>query len=408
MDLMEKMLGFPPTDTEKFSLKDIPEYVEYQQIINMSDNDIINFSYIYDDKNMTLPKLEDKIIKMINSMTNPHLINILFKHHLDLFMENEKLFKYQFNSVAFELIEYNKKRQNANMIKRFFTELKSHYDLEQAGPFAGDTFITPTIKTSTSKRFSKMSFLSQSERSERSEDSDSSSFFSKYSKYPQKSIFNSVSPREFAQCIHKLYVYSYYMLETRNFQYQARHVNTTLDKFYAIYIKGIYQNFYRLMEKEIELFCEKNKLKYMIRIFDQMIDEFTLLHNIPFAKLVTIFLQNMKSCHPKNISKVLSKYNNLKQFDKYTYLVDPIAISRAFITSLELEDKIKAFNKIYDKLYKTRDELDNSITFTETPTQADHYVFAYLRPFELIENPLYTEYKETKEILCVRESCPKD
>ena len=199
-------------------------------------------------------------------------------------------------------------------------------------------------------------------------------------------------------------------MESRGYQYIASHGEQKLSTRFAVVFKGIYNNLFRHLEKEVELFCEAKKIKRLITVLKVLAQQFLKHHNIPLAKLAITSLQNVKDCDEKIITKLLDDLRDIKKFERYTYLVDPIAISRAFITSLELGDPIKGFNKIHDKINKTKMEIgeDPEILFDVHPGRDDLEVYNYLNPLQFIDKPLYSEYKDTKDIICIRQSCRKN
>ena len=57
----------------------------------MSDSEeIINFTFLYDDKKTPLYELEDKIVNNLKDLTDIDKIKLFYLNHLDLFIKNQK------------------------------------------------------------------------------------------------------------------------------------------------------------------------------------------------------------------------------------------------------------------------------------------------------------------------------
>ena len=60
----------------------------------MSDSEeIINFTFLYDDKKTPLYELEDKIVNNLKDLTDIDKIKLFYLNHLDLFIKNQNKFK---------------------------------------------------------------------------------------------------------------------------------------------------------------------------------------------------------------------------------------------------------------------------------------------------------------------------
>ena len=382
--------------TSPFTIDEIPEYDEYFRISSITNDDITNFVYVYDEKKkkMSLEDIQSNFVKIMSETSDPEKVRVFYQSHLDLFINNEKLFTKLLNMPGFNLGGYFRARQLYTTAAFYFETLGKA------------EIVSPT----KSRRGSKFSMLSKATSSSDSESDSETPISFGLKRYPMGSIFNKVRPETFADIVHKMFVYSYFLMESRGYQYIASHGEQKLSTRFAVVFKGIYNNLFRHLEKEVELFCEAKKIKRLITVLKVLAQQFLKHHNIPLAKLVITSLQNVKDCDEKIITKLLDDLRDIKKFERYTYLVDPIAISRAFITSLELGDPIKAFNKIHDKINKTKMEIgeDPEILFDVHPGRDDLEVYNYLNPLQFIDKPLYSEYKDTKDIICIRQSCRKN
>jgi hypothetical protein len=230
---------------------------------------------------------------------------------------------------------------------------------------------------------------------------------------PVSSIFYKVEVTNFAKICHKIYLAYYFLTEIRQYQYYSKVSSRELTG-YAFEFSNFYDNFYRKLESEIEIFCDANNFSLLTDIFITLSTYFLDVGNIPLAQICINLMNRFEICKQKKIEAFLQSYNlsypldtlSLKDYKKFTYLVDPISINRAFITAQETESKIKTFSFIQTKMVKTKDEiLSYNITSTK-PTFDDFVVFNYLNPKSLIKEKLYkTASPGSIEYLCIQQKC---
>ena len=378
-----------------------------EEIINLyfdiPNEELINFAFLYDDKNTALKDIDSKIITNIHDLDDIDKMKTFYLNHLDLFVQNQNKFKNIIRNQVF-LDEYIKYRTAFADIKTYIDSL-SLYNTLSSSP-SSSVLITPVTPGSPGT-------LSISSKSSRASSTKSrlSSLFEK--KYPVLSIFHRVDPAEFAQICHKMYLCYYFLIEMREYQYYSR-VSTREVGGYAYNFSNFSDNFYRRLESEIEIFCESNNFSLLAETFITLSTYFLEVGNVPLAQLCINLMNRFKICKESKIQKFLESYNlsfplnalSLKDHKKFTYLVDPIAINRAFITAQETENKIKTFSFIQTKMIKTREEiLSKHITSTK-PSYNDFLVFNYINPNVIIKERLYkTSTPDGMEYLCIQQKC---
>lgn len=349
----------------------------------MNTEELINFAFLYDDKKMSLEDLEKIIIEKIENSDDIDKIKIFYLNHLDLFIKYQNRFKNVIRNQVF-LDDYMKYRNTFADIEYYIHSLE----------LSTDKLSTPTsTPTSTT---SKSSF---------------SGFFEK--KYPTLSIFNSIDPEEFSKICHKIYLSYYFLTEIREYQFYSR-VSTRELHGYARDFETFYDNFYRKMESEIEIFCEDNQLSLLADTFMSLSKSFLDMGNIPFAHTCISLMNRFKICKENKIQEFLNDYNlslplnplSLANYKKFTYLVDPGSINRAFITAHEVENKIKTFSFIQTKMIKTKEEiLLQNITSTKIKNN-DYLVFNYINPKIMIKEKLYkSSTPGGLEYFCIKQKC---
>jgi hypothetical protein len=378
-----------------------------EDIINLyadvSNGELINFAYLYDDKKTSLKDIESRIIDNIHDIDDIDKIKIFYLNHLDLFIKNQSKFKKIIRNQVF-LDEYMKYRTAFADIKAYIDSLSLYNTL-----LSPETPNTPRTPNSIGTPDTPNSILSTSSKS--SAKSRFSGFFDK--KYPLLSIFNKVEPLEFGKICHKIYLAYYFLIEMREYQYYSR-VSTREVKGYAGEFSNFYDNFYRKLESEIEIFCESNSFSLLADTFITLSTYFLDVGNTSLAQICINLMDRFKICKESKIKQFLESQNltlplnalSIKNYKKFTYLVEPTSINRAFVTSQETESKIKTFSFIQTKMVKTKEEiLSKNITSTKT-TYDDFLVFNYINPKIIIKNKLYTSSSPCGiECLCIQQKC---
>ena len=363
----------------------------------MSDSeDIINFTFLYDDKKTPLYELEDKIVNNLKDLTDIDKIKLFYLNHLDLFIKNQNKFKNVIRNQYF-LDEYMKYRIT-------FADIKNYID--SLGLYTSLTPITPLSPLPPSPSSPSSPTVSKGSKSSRF-----SGIFQK--KYPTLSIFNKIDPIEFSRICNKMYLCYYFLTEIREYQFYSR-VSTREIGGYAEEFENYYNNFYRKLESEIEIFCEANEFSLLADTFIILSTYFLDIGNIPFAQICISLMDRFQICKENKVKEFLDTYKlslplnalSLKDYKKFSYLVDPVSINRAFITAQETENKIKTFSFIQTKMVKTKEEII-SINITSTKSSYDDFiVFNYINPKTVIKEKQYkTSSPGSIDYLCIQQKC---
>lgn len=376
---------------------------EIIDLYNVSNEEIINFAFLYDDKKTSLSDIESQFIDNIQLLDDPSKMKLFYLNHLDLFVKHQNKFKNIIRNQTF-LDEYMKYRTEFANIKTYVDSLSLYNNLTspQSLPSTPNTPNTPSSATS--------SVASRSSRAS-SARSRFSNIFER--KYPQLSIFSKVPPEEFARICHKIYLAYYFLSEIRQYQFYSR-VSTREVHGYAEEFSNFYDNFYRKLEAEIEIFCDANEFSLLADTFITLSKIFLEVGNVPFAQTTINLMNRFQICKEQKIQKFLESYNlsfplnalSLKDHKKFTYLVDPTSINRAFITAQETENKIKTFSFIQTKMVKTKDEILIQKITLQKPTYDDFTVFNYINPKIIIIEKLYTASSPGGlDYLCIHKKC---
>jgi hypothetical protein len=207
------------------------------------------------------------------------------------------------------------------------------------------------------------------------------------------------------------------MAEMRIYQFYTR-VDKRSPSGYVKEFYNFYSNLLRKLELEIDIFCNADKFSLLVNIFITLSTYFLEMGNIPLAEMSLNLLERFKICKPKKVEEFLSSYNielplkvnALKSYKKFTYLVTPDSISKAFIFAhtqgQTQESKIKSFSFIQNKIATTKSEiLDNKI-FLMKPSHEDFLLFNFINPKTQILEQLYkTPKPNSLEFLCIQEKC---
>jgi hypothetical protein len=317
-----------------------------------------------DDNNSSIEEIEGSVMKVL-AQKDVEQVQMFYMHHIDLFVRYQFMFTDMLNDPGFRVLKYTKWRNAYVNLKSYFKGLKMHYKL------------TTPVSPIKSSRLSKI-----------------------FDKYTKGSIFAIIEPDDFARICHKLYVYYYFMSETRYLHYVSRH-NSELTG-YASEMTGLFNNFYRKMEFEVELFCLAGNMNGLVDAFTKMTTTLLNLGNVPFAKVCLNLIERFKICKEKKVSEFQQSLKEIKLYNKYKYFVTPDAILRAFIQSNEMENKARLFGIIYNKILDTKKRLLEMEEVTMQPDGDDFVVYSYLQPTEAIKTQLYTG---RGEIECLKEKC---
>lgn len=359
----------------------------------MSDTDIdlkqkiLNFIYIDDDGFISHDEMEKKMIKWIvnNNEITMDMYELFYKNHLDLFIKNEGGFQAVLNKVEFNMSEYLRYRKVYTTIAEYFKNLNIKFiELYDPNKYKdADDIKSPLLEKRKSDTYSEKK------------------------QYPDKSIFLEIKPEEFARTCHKLFVYSFCISEMRYFQYKAKHESLNI-KGYNSMFGGIFNNYYRRMEREIELYCDNDILDELLDIFKKIIRQFIILQNVALAKITIKLLQKMDVCNKGEIDEFIDDIEKIKGFSKYTYLKSADVIYGAFISASVTDKKFNSFKIIQEKLLKTKDEIMSKDVISNDIKESDIIVYNYLQPTFLFKDPLYKLYKDTMDISCIKKKCKNE
>lgn len=384
-------------------MSEIVDIIKFEESLETISNDeIINFAFLYDDKKHTLKELENMIIDKLKDSNDMTKMKTFYLNHLDLFVKNQNKFQNIIRNKLF-LDNYMKYRTAFADITTF---------LESLGLYSTLSPSTPQIQTTPTTPSTPSSILSSPSKS--SVKSKLSSLFSKT--YPILSIFHQVEPTDFAAKCHRMYLAYYFVIEMREYQFYSRVSTREVGRF-AQEFSNFYNNLYRKLESEIELFCESNQFSLLADVFILLIKYFLEVGNTPLAQIPISLMSRFKICKHKKIEQFLEEYNihlplspgALKDYKKFTYLVDPDSINKAFITAQETENKIKTFAFIQKKMITTRDEILSQQVFSVKANYDDFLIFNYINPKIIIKEKLYTSSTPGgMDYLCIQQKCKQE
>lgn len=330
----------------------IEEYISYFNDLEMEN--LLNFTNVKNTKmihNDFIKKLETETICKIDNFDNNNNF-IFYINHIDL-LTNSK-------NSCIDLVEYKCLVANLEI---FFNALKlnnciyKHSSLPTS--ITDNNINTIKRKSDTYIKFAKFLKLSDV--------------------YMEKSIFYKINIESFAESCNKIFLYHYLIMEIRLFQYKSINENFTLIK-YSYEIKLLINNFYRMMLREMSIYY--NNKDVIISIFKKLLNKFLEFGNTPFSNMC-ISLLDMLGVKHRNI-KIYTKI-------KYTYLVNPDSIERAFINIKEYGNGDKdTYNKyalsIYNKIFQTRKEIINYIEINIHPTKEDYIIYNVLQLNTYLQN----------------------
>lgn len=392
-------------------MSDIADIIKFEESAETISNDeIINFAFLYDDKKHTLKELEDTIIAKLKDSNDMTKMRIFYLNHLDLFVKHQNKFQNIIRNKLF-LDDYMKYRTNFADITTFLESLGLYSSLSPSTPMSRLSTQPPTPQTPSTPSTPSTSSISSSSPSKSSVKSRFSGLFGK--SYPILSIFHQIEPTDFAIKCHRMYLAYYFVTEMREYQFYSRVSTRDVNRF-AQEFSNFYNNLYRKLESEIELFCESNQFSLLADVFIILTKYFLEVGNTPLAQITISLMSRFQICKHKKIQQFLEEYNitlplspgALKDYKKFTYLVEPDSINKAFITAQETENKIKTFSFIQKKMITTRDEILAQQLFPVKASYDDFLIFNYINPRIIIKQKLYTPSTPGgMEYLCIQQKC---
>lgn len=320
------------------------DYIGYFEEIE--NDDMINFTnkkntkYLHADY---ISKIERRVVKKINDKDEKCKYSF-YINHIDLLLNcntlNELLIEYKCLVANLEIF-FNALKLNNNVYNR--TSL-------------------PTI-LSTPQRVPK----TQLRRKSDTQINIIKKIFKNELVFDEQSIFKKISIESFAISCNKLFMYYYLIMEIRLYQYKSINENFSLNK-YAYSLKLFINNFYRILEKELY----HNTDDVVINILKNLMDKFLEYGNNPLSNICMNLLE--RKIKKRNI-KIYSKV-------KYTYLVNPDYIEKAFVSIKEHCKYNHEYNKasaiIYNKLSETRKEIIQNTEINIHPENDDYIVYNLL------------------------------
>lgn len=328
----------------------IDEYIndfEMENLINFTN--VKNKTMIHND---FIKKLENETITEVDSYDNNN--NYMFYiNHIDLLINSK--------NACIDLIEYKCLVANLEI---FFNALKLNNCIfkHSSLPVSINNDNINTLKRKSDAYIKVAKFLKFSDV------------------YMEKSIFNKINIELFAECCNKIFLYYYLIMEIRLFQYKSINTNFTLIK-YSYEIKLLINNFYRMMLRELSIYY--NNKDMIISIMKKLTNKFLEYGNTPFSNICINLLETLGVSH-RNI-KIYTKI-------KYTYLVNPDCIERAFVNVKEYGscDDRDVYNKyslsIYNKIFQTRKEIIKNIEINIHPKKEDYIIFNVLQLNTYLKN----------------------
>jgi len=375
----------------------ISMYTEYDGWVG--NEEIINFAYLYDDKRptTTLEDLEDKIVEKLQDSKDINTLKLFYVNHLDLFVKNQNKFQNMIKNVLF-LDDYMKYRTMYADIKTFIDSITLYSELISPvnTPLLGIPQLTPTLLTRPHSAKMKKRLSDVFDKS-----------------YPSESIFSKIQPNDFAIKCHRMYLCYYFLSEMRQYQFYSR-VSTREIAGYAHDFSNFYNNIVRKLELEVDIFCKTGQFSSLADIFIVLSNTFLELGNLPLAQVSINIMHRFQRCKEKKIEHFMEKHGivfplrstNLNKYKKFSYLVEPDNIDKVFFTAQELENKIKTFSFIQQKLVKTKSEILNENIFSSKPSHEDFILSSYINPKMVIKEKLFkTTIPGGMDSACIQEKC---
>lgn len=232
-----------------------------------------------------------------------------------------------------------------------------------------------------------------------------------YLQIPKNSIFAKIEPERFAESLHKLSTYLFFLFSTRELEYVGRVENRTYTNKYNKLYSNIFPNLFPLLESEIEIYCESKNLKLLYQKLSRCLETFIKLNNLPMVKTFITILSEFKMCD-ENFSvinfeqtlKDLTKNNNI-----YFGFAPEYSLKGKFVgifsKDSSKEQKIKDLSSIINSITTTKIRLMNTIS--RKTTFEDILTFEYVKVQTKIDNKLIKHAHRSGRILCLVETCTK-
>lgn len=329
--------------TESVTDSILSEYTEVQDE-KLNEDIIMNFVYIYlttQKKSRSIEDMEKKVVRIAKKM---HNIDYLHMYHLDLFVENEK----EIGNIAELSCVYQFNLSDYLRYKTVYAEVKTYFEGLQKGS----------------------NFYEEKRRK---------GIFTLKWRYPEGSIFRTLDAEEFGRGVHKMFVYYYYLSEMRYFQYVAKFENKVVSGYCGAF-KTFYNNFIRKMEGELQLYIQEKRYDVFLDILEKTCMTLLNLGNVNLAQVLVNLCCRLKEYRPTKVETFVKHIGNLADFKKYTYLVDPDMLQRAFVMAYESRKKTVSFGYIYRKVLQTKGELLKDTCFSMYIDMKDETLYHYIQP----------------------------
>lgn len=376
---------------------DLSDYEDYFKLSDIEDEDIINFAFTLDDKQMPFTSIEESIIKTLVSNNAIDHTQLFYQHHLDLFISHSTQFVPQMNDPRFLLKRFAKWQKTYQTISDYFDRLGASQSVKQPGTLARSGTVSKLSRSLTTlRRTGKSSDTLPSPPSP-------SSLSNLFEDIPQRSVFSQVPPTEFATVCHKLFVYYYFAMETRHLQYVSRYSDKDMPSTsFASHFKNFTNNVYRKLELEVEIFCESGSFSTLANAFMTLTTRFLALGNTVLAKICIDLIDRFKLCKQRKLTEFKASLKDMKAYNKYPYLVSTESILRGCIQIHETANKLKGFSKIFDKILNTKKQIMELEDITSDVPPHDTVVYQFLQPSKSIRVQLYTG---KGDIQCLKQRC---
>jgi hypothetical protein len=395
--------------------------------------------------------MEEAIIDYLLASNNMGQVELFWRHHIDLFIKHQTAFGKYINSPNFNLREYTLFSNTWMKTKKFVDSLITHYEVEEEAVGQNQLTkqlrkISPSKSKASASKSSKYTLSPQSDDISSSSPSPKESFATRinrgmseqislreleqlslsspilrhgrerkifWKKNGPSSIFKIVDVPHMANGLHKLYVSLYFLTELRYVQYSLTHSDVKGSYLYAL--KGLFQNFLRIMEREMDVQCQKGKFPKLVGNFLNFMEELISHGNIPLAKAFISYIERIQSCDDK-VKEALNKFK--AQIDGYketgyVYFTNPEKMKTDFIAwadrSAEKSKKLGGMKIIYEKVYATRREMINEedLFYVERAEDDDFKIFMILQPTQIIEKTLGAKKNDEGELDCIKSKCPQ-
>lgn len=230
-----------------------------------------------------------------------------------------------------------------------------------------------------------------------------------YFQIPKKSIFAKISPVNFAESLHKLSTYLFFLFSTRELEYVSRVEGRTYTNKYNKLYSNVFPNLFPLFENEIEMYCESKNLKMLYEKLSLCLETFLKLNNLPMARVFITIMSEFKICNESfSVIKFEETLKNLTKNDNLYFGFAPeYSLKTKFVgifsKDITKEQKLKNLSSNINSITKTKIRLMEEIK--RKTTVEDIITFEFLKVQTKINEKLYKHVHRSGRILCLVETC---